>query len=701
MVGMASNLFAINQWAYINPSDPSKGVYETSTPCPGGGGTAGPMQNWWGIDLTQAYLINADLRWSGFTNCTLTNAEFTNANLTGASFSNCDLTDANFTGATITGIYISYVTGFTPQQLYGTVDYQAKNLSGIHLSNVNLTGGNFAGQNLRNANLSSDTLTNVDFTNADLLDASLYRCSLSGTNFTGATITGISFSGATGFTAEQLYPTASYQSHDLSRISLMDFDMTNANFVGQNLSNVSFNNSTFTNADFSNANLTDASMLGVTLTNAIFTGATINGARLDHASGLTPSQIYSTASYQAHDLSRVWLGSIDLTSANFVGQNLSDAFFVGAKLTNADFTNANLTNAEMEETTISGAILTGATVNGTRFTATASSGFLPTQLYSTASYHDKDLSGIQIRNSDVSGWNFSGQNLSRTDLSGTNLTATDFTNANLSTANLSWGNLAGTNFTGAIVNGMNLWLSTGFTLEQLYSTASYQTKDLSGVQFSSIDLTGANFAGQDLRNAIIGTILTNADLRRANLQDASLVWATLTGTDMRHSTGGNIDQANLHNTILPDGTINNLSLASGEKLFVRNDTMPIHVSGTVALDPASSLQLLMDDSAWGSTISFTPGNTVLLSGEISLNFLPGVDSSSHIGEKFQLFDWTGTPHEGTFNVVSNPGCVWNLDELYTAGRVSLVAVPEPSAITLLGIGILALASYVGLGRKSN
>jgi uncharacterized protein YjbI with pentapeptide repeats len=52
-------------------------------------------------------------------------------------------------------------------------------------------------------------------------------------DFTGAEILGAQF-GATGFTLVQLYSTASYTAHDLSRVGLSG-NLSGANSSGQNL----------------------------------------------------------------------------------------------------------------------------------------------------------------------------------------------------------------------------------------------------------------------------------------------------------------------------------------------------------------------------------------------------------------------------------------------------------------------------------
>ena len=104
-------------------------------------------------------------------------------------------------------------------------------------------------------------------------------------------------------------------------------------------------------------------MLAGALTGANLTGAEVRGANfsrnLSMASGLTLPQLYSTASYQAHDLTGIGLDYNDLTGANLAGQNLTNASLQGAlmKLTNADLRQANLTNASFAEAALTGATL--------------------------------------------------------------------------------------------------------------------------------------------------------------------------------------------------------------------------------------------------------------------------------------------------------------------------------------------------------
>ena len=208
------------------------------------------------------------------------------------------------------------------------------------------------------------------------------------------------------------------------------------------------------------------------MTGADFTGAVLRSARLGGSIGFTADQLYSTASYQAHDLtgiqfSTIYAGSVDLAGWNLVGQNLTGAFFWGARLTDANLSQANLTRA---------------------------------MLYA-------------------------------------NLTDANLSQANLTDADLGYANVTGANFTQSEIRGAHFTGAIGFTAEQLYSTASYQAHDLTGILLGSqsvndyVDHSGWNLAHQNLSNSSFqNNILTDADLSQANLTAAYFGKAVLTGT---------------------------------------------------------------------------------------------------------------------------------------------------------------------------
>ena len=138
--------------------------------------------------------------------------------------------------------------------------------------------------------------------------------------------------------------------------------------------------------------------------------------------------------------------------------------------------------------------------------ASLSPDFTKEQLYSTASYQEKDLQGITLSSNDLTTWDFSGQNL--TDAS--------FRDSTLTDADMS----------GAVITRATL--GDHFTKEQLYSTASYQQKNLQGIVLSWLNLTGCDFRGQNLMNADMwGANLANADLKSANLKNTNFTSANL------------------------------------------------------------------------------------------------------------------------------------------------------------------------------
>ena len=97
------------------------------------------------------------------------------------------------------------------------------------------------------------------------------------------------------------------------------------------------------------------------------------------------------------------------------------------------------------------------------------------------------------------------------------------------------------------------WYGTGITAAQLYSTASYQAHDLTGIGLDGNNLAGVNLAGQNLTNAnfrqrhadqcqsqpgqphqceFSGVLLWRMwQLPRANLSSANLSQANLTNAN--------------------------------------------------------------------------------------------------------------------------------------------------------------------------
>jgi uncharacterized protein YjbI with pentapeptide repeats len=334
---------------------------------------------------------------------------------------------------------------------------------------------------------------------------------------------------------------------------------------------------------------------------------------------------------------------------------------------------------------------------------------------------DADLSHATLRFTFMAGFNFTGANLSQADLTGaylgawldlngiieirSDLTSADLTQANLRNASFLGAILAGADLSGAEVReadfnafSLNETRTGGITLPQLYSTASYRARDLSGIRLNSNDLAGANFAGHNLTNAYFGgSTLTDADFRHANLTNAYFGDSTLTDANF---TAADARGAYLYpypadaittNLIRPDGLIDGLELESGAQLIVRDDDIgslfypdavpiPITIDQHLAMGPGGTLRMVFEADAWDSTISFAPGIPVTLGGTLELTFADDVNLATQVGRTFDLFDWTGVTPTGAF-AVSSP-YTWNLSNLYTTGEVTL-AVSEPASVALL------------------
>jgi autotransporter-associated beta strand protein len=675
-----------------------------------------------------------------FYDSTLNNVDFNRANLTNAYFDYARLTDTNMTDTWVQGASFGSTTwqGFVADQLYSTASYKAKNLAGISLNYNDLTGWGFADQNLTSARFLSATLYNANFSHADLTDADLSNSTLIDANFSHANLTnaslgytmlteanmtdalvqGANFGNTTGngFTAAQLYSTASYKTKNLVAIYLADNNLGGWNFSNQNLTGASFAYSSL-----SGANFTDTIVLGVDFTAPWYQPGFI---------GLTSAQLYSTASYKAKDLTGIKLAILDLTGWNFANQNMTGASFTSATLTGANFTDA---------------LVQGANFNSSMFPSGwgFGKGLSSAQLYSTASYKAKSLSGIGLAGLDLSGWNFAGQNLTNASLGSSNLAGADLTDAiikgvdfggnmtiiipmqpgailfppvattgtlsssqlystasykvkdlsginlanhdlsnwdlheqNLINVYFSTATLTGAIFTNAIIRGANFSGAQDFTFAQLQSTASYQAKDLSGIGLGGINLDLWDFHGQNLTNASFDTSLYNS-------------WnVDLTGADIR-GAGIQLNRAITTNTIRADGTILGLDLSEGRTLLVRDydgsppfdghniilnshGPIPITVKYGMNMGEDGTLQMVFGNNSWGSKISFAPGIQVALGGTLNLTFTDGATIKDQLGRAFSLFDWLGVSPAGTFNNITSAH-EWDLSKLYSSGEVALLA----------------------------
>jgi uncharacterized protein YjbI with pentapeptide repeats len=399
--------------------------------------TAGRLS---GANLTQTNLSQSLLNWADLSGANLTEADFTASTLTGAN-----LTATNVTRAVLADSKLSN------DQLYSTLTYQTGNLDGIVFGTRNgrrctLTGCNFAGKSLQQARLDYCGLPNANFSNANLTGASFYGGTLTDASFAGATIVGTSFT-YTNLTASQLCSTASYQAKDLHGIALCGgywgfwMNLNGWDFAGQNLTGAFFEYSR--------------------ISGAVLTGAVVAGADFLN-SDFTSDQLYGTASYQAKDLHNIILGGSHSTPKSLVGWNFADQNLAGARFTyctlgNANFRNANLTGVDFTNTSMLGADLTGTTIAGANFDNFVGGRITVEQIYSSTSYHVKDLHGIVFGYTygapSLAGCRFADQNLANTKFYDCDLSGADLSGANLMRSYLMSATLDGTDLSRADLRG--------------------------------------------------------------------------------------------------------------------------------------------------------------------------------------------------------------------------------------------------------
>ncbi len=345
---------------------------------------------------------------------------------------------------------------------------------------------------------------------------------------------------------------------------------------------------------------------------------------------------YGNSSLDYADLS----GGLDLTGSDFSSSSMNFSRMSNANLTDSRFVMTNMANADLSNTNLS------------------ESNFFDAYMV------DSDLSYANLFYTD-----FMDADLTNADLSYTGQNGTRFSQADLSNAI----------FDNAVINGAKFENAVNFTSQQLYSTASYISSNLSETIFNNYNISGWDMSEQNLTYAgFFFSNTTDTDFSRADMRKADF-------DQYMYS-------AIIDDTILPDGHINGLELGSGQSLPVRDfdGNLAITVDNKMILFSGSDIEFIFEDDTWGSKITLSENLPVILDGSITLAFAPGTDIKSLVGTTFDIFDWNGQLSiNDAFNEIISD-YIWNTDNLYSTGEVTLVAVPEPAAVLFLlaGLGLV-------------
>ncbi|MER2785829.1 pentapeptide repeat-containing protein [Escherichia coli] len=213
-----------------------------------------------GMDLTGIDLSKMVLRNVNFNGSILRNADFSGTICEGVDFTDCDLRNAEFENASLENNDFRKVR---------------------HLLNINFTNAN-----LRNSNFSGKILTGVNFTGSDLSNAYLAHIDFTKVIFFPSLIIGAVFD-YSNLSEKNL------SDKDLTNISCMYTNFTNANLTKCKLLNTNFSaakldNTNFTGTEgsnilFNHAWLFNTIFIDTTFKNACFFNAKVNNVSLKNA----------------------------------------------------------------------------------------------------------------------------------------------------------------------------------------------------------------------------------------------------------------------------------------------------------------------------------------------------------------------------------------------------------------------------------
>ena len=342
----------------------------------------------------------------------------------------------------------------------------------------------------------------------------------------------------------------------------------------------------------------------------------------------------------------------------------------------------------LTNTNLAGADVTGANFKGTRLTQE--------QLYSTLSYRRQRLVGTELSGIDLTGWDFRGQ---------------DLTDASFILSTLTDAQLAG-----AIITGLDLLQTRGFTKDQLYSTASYQRKSLRDIRLSNHDLSDWDLSGQDLAGArlrnvkleatdLTGSNLKNADLRAADELTSAIVDSTTVYNQWTEFPSGfDVGSSGLTFLFSPPGDFNaddNLDANDIDRFsaFVRDYRRWDWLRQMFDLNN-DGIADREDHRIWVKDLKHTWFGDADLDGQFNSNDLVAVFESGEYRDGIAMNsgwaegDWNG---DGDFD--SSDLVAAFTDGGYDQGpRIAVNGVPEPTSFAMLFAGLIGITIRRRLGR---
>ena len=240
------------------------------------------------MDLSGAYLRNADFRFS---------------KLDGVSCTKCRLQDASLIDAQLQGVF----------------------LDEAELQGASLDGARLQGASLKKAQLRHASLYKAQLQGASLDQAQLQEAFLAGAQLQGASLAGAQLQGAS-------LNSAGLQGVSLNAAELQGASLESAELQGSSLDHTKLHGATFFRAQLQGASFVDAELQGASFLEAELQGATLHG-NLDDA-------ILS--------LSWIWRARVGVCDKTRIINPRNDGF-IGLKTINGETEPARATPAQIEE----------------------------------------------------------------------------------------------------------------------------------------------------------------------------------------------------------------------------------------------------------------------------------------------------------------------------------------------------------------
>ena len=457
-------------------------------------------------NIDKAYLVNANLEGSDFSDSSfkeanLSNANFKKAKLANTHFGEAVLNNANFELANIKGanLYRAELRGaYLRHQKLGEC-----NINCARFGKANLVGTRFKNSATKNSSfigalLDTSHIHDFTFEDCEFIDASLNYAKLKNTTFSQCSMEG-----------------AGFQNADLTSVNFVETELKKATFIKATLYYVYFKKSNLERCLFKNADLSSSNFEGVNLRHASFENC-------------------------------------DLLTANFKHADLSDATFKNCKFNATDFRFANLSNASMENADLQLARLEGANFSQAN---------LKHANLGKTSLHKAVLIRTNFKGATISHTDFQSQNLEGIILEDTTLNKANFKKANLRNASLTGAKIIRSNFSSADLSNANMQdtsLEYSFLDSVKMDNTSLEHSNLLAVSMKQANISSSNFERVVLDSAILdGASITKSDLKSCNLIDSSLKYTDLTDSSFEHA---NLERADLTEAILTECNLSHANL---------------------------------------------------------------------------------------------------------------------------------------------